>query len=195
MVIIITCPPGSLLELLYELLQFPRCDKTIPYFSLDHTFKVIYFPIFIRDFIIEHGNDSTARLLLSREKWPDIDISLAVNTIESRRKLKDKLPAWYGCPDLIYPNTISAEQCSSAETAALKASIAASLVQDRAARIADLTGGLGADSCAFRDAGFEVLYISLIYRLGKMGIRTGVFKQGLKKLDLNTEIEYYHKRS
>ena len=111
-----------------------------------------------RDFIIEHGNDSTARLLLSREKWPDIDISLAVNTIESRRKLKDKLPAWYGCPDLIYPNTISAEQCSSAETAALKASIAAGFVHDRAARIADLTGGLGADSCAFRDAGFEVLY-------------------------------------
>ena len=42
--------------------------------------------------------------------------------------------------------------------------------------------------------GFEVLYISLIYRLGKIGIKTGVFKQGLKKLDLKTDIEYYHKR-
>ena len=116
-----------------------------------------------RDFILEHAEDDTAALLLARDKWPGIDMSLAVNTIESRRKLKAKLPAWYGCTELIYPNTISAEQCSSAETAALKASVAASLVgQGRKpgfrGRIADLTGGLGADSCAFREAGFKVLY-------------------------------------
>ena len=121
-----------------------------------------------RDFILGHAEDDTAALLLAREKWPDIDMSLAVNTIESRRKLKAKLPAWYGCPDLIYPNTISAEQCSSSETAALKASVAASLAaHDKMAaeekpafrgHIADLTGGLGADSCAFREAGFKVLY-------------------------------------
>ena len=116
-----------------------------------------------RDFILEHAEDDTAALLLARDKWPDIDMSLAVNTIESRRKLKAKLPAWYGCTELIYPNTISAEQCSSAETAALKASVAASLVgQGRKPGfrgcIADLTGGLGADSCAFREAGFKVLY-------------------------------------
>lgn len=121
-----------------------------------------------RDFILEHAEDDTAALLLARDKWPDIDMSLAVNTIESRRKLRAKLPAWYGCPDLIYPNTISAEQCSSAETAALKTSVAARLAahdkmgaQEKPAfrgRIADLTGGLGADSCAFREAGFKVLY-------------------------------------
>ena len=80
-----------------------------------------------RDFILEHAEDDTAALLLARDKWPDIDMSLAVNTIESRRKLRVKLPAWYGRPDLIYPNTISAEQCSSAETAALKTSVAARL--------------------------------------------------------------------
>ena len=153
----------------------------------DLKFKIcIFAPDFLkymtafRDFILEHAEDDTAALLLARGKWPEIDMSLAVNTIESRRKIKAKLPAWYGCPDLIYPNTISAEQCSSAETAALKTSVAARLVahdkiaakdiisasgaiaaQDKPVfrgRIADLTGGLGADSCAFREAGFKVLY-------------------------------------
>ena len=122
-----------------------------------------------RDFILEHENDDTSRLLLSRDKWPEIDISLAVSTIESRRKLRDKVPAWYAHPELTYPRKLSAEQCSSEETAALKARIAGGLANDAAAhgkdgdgragrRLADLTGGLGVDTAAFCAAGFEVLY-------------------------------------
>ena len=61
------------------------------------------------DFILEHENDDTSRLLLSRDKWPEIDISLAVSTIESRRKLRDKVPAWYAHPELTYPRKLSAE--------------------------------------------------------------------------------------
>ena len=74
-----------------------------------------------KDFILIHENDDTARLLLSKSQWPDVDMSLAVNTIESRRKLKSKVPSWYSCPELVYPNRISAEQCSSEDTARLKA--------------------------------------------------------------------------
>lgn len=113
-----------------------------------------------KDFILIHENDDTARLLLSKAQWPDVDMSLAVNTIESRRKLKSKVPSWYSCPELVYPNRISAEQCSSEDTARLKADIAARLVRENGGemRIADLTGGLGVDAAAFRKAGFEVLY-------------------------------------
>lgn len=114
-----------------------------------------------KEFILEHENDDTARLILSKDKWPDIDMPLAANTIESRLRLRTKVPSWYSCPDLVYPNRISAEQCSSSETAELKAEIALRLVggnAEKTMRIADLTGGLGVDTEAFRKAGFEVLY-------------------------------------
>lgn len=129
------------------------------------------------NFILEHEHDDTSRLLLSKDRWPEIDMSLAVNTIESRRKIRTKLPSWYACPGLIFPRKLSAEQCSSEETAMLKASIAARLFtqedrgevlqnQDREKPldnkpkplVADLTGGLGADDWAFCKAGFQVHY-------------------------------------
>ena len=39
-------------------------------------------------------NDDPSKLLLSRSKWPGIDMDLAVNCIESRRKLKNKVKEW-----------------------------------------------------------------------------------------------------
>jgi hypothetical protein len=44
------------------------------------------------EFIIQHEKDDTAKLLLGRGKWPEIDIDLAVNTIECRKAIKAKLP-------------------------------------------------------------------------------------------------------
>ena len=128
-----------------------------------------------RDFIIAHADDDCDRLLLSKEKWPDMDVRAAVNCIISRRKLKGKLPSWWAEEELFYPNTLSAEQCSGEEAAALKAGIALGLLNEdipldisnketafgkehRTPRIADLTGGLGVDSWSFARAGAEVLY-------------------------------------
>lgn len=45
-------------------------------------------------------------------------------------------------------------------------------------------------SCKY---GFGVLGISLKYRLAKMGFKSKIFKPDAKKLDLDTEIEYYFK--
>ena len=66
----------------------------------------------LKDFILAHADDDCGRLLLGRDRWRDIDMRTAVNIIESRRKLKSKLPQWYASEGLIYPNTLSAEQCS-----------------------------------------------------------------------------------
>ncbi len=123
-------------------------------------------------FITLHENDDTAALLLSKNKWKDIDISLAVNTIETRKRLKSKVPSWYAVPELIYPYRLSGEQCSSEETAILKASIAEKLLKESLSdktsdnpetgrcgfRIADLTGGMGIDSFAFSKIAETVLY-------------------------------------
>ena len=75
-------------------------------------------------FIQKHASDETARLILDRKKYPEIDIDLAVNCIESRRKLKGKVPEWYENPNLIFPLKLSAEQCSSSATGSYKANLA-----------------------------------------------------------------------
>ena len=125
-----------------------------------------------KNFILEHENDDPARLLLSKGKWKDIDTGLAANTIISRKKLKGKVPEWYAEAGLIFPSSVSAEQCSSQATAEYKAVLARRLYQETlqgstgnagkagsgGMRIADLTGGLGVDSRAFSKTAEHVLY-------------------------------------
>ena len=115
----------------------------------------------LEEFIISHSEDDTSRLILGRDKWPDVDVPLAVNIIECRRKIRQKLPEWYAVPGLIYPDRICAEQSSSSFTANYKASVAGRILSSIAAdgrRIADLTGGLGVDSLAFSAVADKVLY-------------------------------------
>lgn len=110
-------------------------------------------------FAYAHRDDDTARLALNKDKWPDIDIHLAIESIESRKKLKNKVQAWYSKPELIFPARLSAEQCSSTATGLYKAEIAARIAEDKEQfRIADLTGGLGVDSWFFSKKASEVLY-------------------------------------
>ena len=98
------------------------------------------------DFILQHEGEDPVRLLLSRDRFPDVDMDLAVSTLEVRRRLRTKVPQWYAVPSLVYPNRLCGEQCSSSGTAFYKARIAAGL------------GGLGVDSWAFSQVAEEVLY-------------------------------------
>ena len=83
-------------------------------------------------FIVENEGADTVRLVMSSREWPSpgdaglagLDAkSLAVNTIEGRKKLRKKLPEWVACSRLVYPSTLCTEQCSSSDTARYKASI------------------------------------------------------------------------
>ena len=129
------------------------------------------------EFIREHENDDTSALLLARHRFPDIDIDLAVTTIECRRRLRRKVPSWYAVPSLRFPSRLAAEQCSSEETALVKARIAHSIAA-KGRRIADLTGGMGVDSWAFSRVFGEVLYNEMQpalaeatqENLGKLGV-------------------------
>ena len=84
-------------------------------------------PMSFADFILQHDADDPVRLLLARDKYPDVDIGLAVTTLEVRRKLRTKVPEWYAVPSLVYPFRLSGEQCSSSETAKYKALLALGL--------------------------------------------------------------------
>ena len=109
------------------------------------------------EFILLHDADDLGALALSRDRFAGEveDFDLALNTLEARRKLRSKVPEWVALPQLRYPLRLSAEQCSSTQTARYKASVAANC---STTRIADLTGGLGVDSWAFAEVFDEVLY-------------------------------------
>lgn len=102
---------------------------------------------------------------------------------ENLRRLTLKLPEWTPfASELIIPSRLSCEQCSSSQTASYKAQLACRIVSPEPCngfvngtrgndcgledtnsapelcRIADLSGGLGADSWAFASAGFSVFY-------------------------------------
>ena len=112
----------------------------------------------LAEFVSQHLYDDTSRLILDRRKWPEIDMELAVNCIESRRKLRGKVQRWYDEPGLVFPFKLSAEQCSSSATGAYKATLAEKIVGSGQWKIADLTGGLGVDSWFFSQKASHVLY-------------------------------------
>lgn len=100
-------------------------------------------------FIVENGNADTVRLVMACKKWPvpedaelaELDAkSLAVNTIEGRRRLRKKLPEWVACTGLVYPSSLCAEQCSSSDTARYKASIVQRIFNEYAGTVASMVG-------------------------------------------------------
>ena len=115
-------------------------------------------------FVSEHINDDTTRLIMNRAKWPEIDMDLAVNCIESRRKLKGKMQEWCDEPRLVFPRRLSAEQCSSSATGAYKADFAARIASG-GFKLADLTGGLGVDSWFFSKKASQVMYCEMLPEL------------------------------
>ncbi len=143
----------------------------------------------LTEFVNDHLNDDTTRLILDKARWPEIDMDLAVNCIESRRKLRGKVQEWYDEPELIFPYKLSAEQCSSSATGSYKAGLAAKIAltvhtelpprhsglpserhsgldpESPRFRIADLTAGLGVDSWFFSKTASEVLYNEMQPRL------------------------------
>ena len=83
---------------------------------------------------------------------------------EPLRRVLEKVPGWKGVEGLKVPSLLNAEQCSSAQTALYKASLA-SRIAGPAARVADLTGGLGVDSYFLSRVASEVLYLERDPRL------------------------------
>lgn len=107
----------------------------------------------LKEFILRHETDSTAELMLHRDRWPSIDMQVAVRCIQGRAKARNKLPVWYAEPGLLYPQSLSLEQCSSQATALYKQRFVRE--GDRAA---DLTGGLGVDTWSLAHAAASIDY-------------------------------------
>ncbi len=105
-----------------------------------------------KDWILQHELDSVAEIALHYRQKTDLPLSELLNQLKGRQIAKQKLPSWYANLDVIYPDGLILEQCSSEVTAKFKSQFAEQKT------VVDLTGGLGIDSLAFSTVAKEVLY-------------------------------------
>lgn len=91
------------------------------------------------EFIATHRNDDVRTLAFKRADG--VNMPLALEQIAGYQKARRKLPQWSGVDGMLFPPSLSMEQCSSEQTALYKASLLASC----SGSFADLTGGFGVD--------------------------------------------------
>lgn len=91
------------------------------------------------EFIATHRNDDVR--ILAFKSANGVDMPLALEQIAGYQKARRKLPQWSGVEGMLFPPSLSMEQCSSEQTALYKVSLLAS----RSGSFADLTGGFGVD--------------------------------------------------
>ena len=101
-------------------------------------------------FIREHRTDDVRKLALASHP-KDIGIQYALTQISGWQAARTKLPLWADTDGIIYPKHLSLEQCTSQYIAQYKASFIKQLLGSNL-RMADITGGMGAD-CYFMSFG------------------------------------------
>ena len=99
-------------------------------------------------FVQDHLDEDPAGLLFKYQGKVAFDLKTAVQQIAARQKASKKLPTWSKNLKLLFPASISVEQCSSEQTAAFKSA------GRRGGWMIDLTGGFGVD-CYHLSQGFE----------------------------------------
>jgi 16S rRNA G966 N2-methylase RsmD len=82
--------------------------------------------------------------------FKDMNYPFAIRQISGYQHIVNKIPDWYACPDILFPPTLSLEQCSSQQTACYKRDLMKTIIrkqkQEQTISGADLTGGFGVDA-------------------------------------------------
>ena len=97
------------------------------------------------EFVQKHRDEDPTKLLLQKDRYPDVDIAMAAQLIEGKRQASTKWPTLAACNQIIYPPKLNREQSSSEATAKHKLSVVTSMTHP-IVTIADLTGGMGIDT-------------------------------------------------
>jgi hypothetical protein len=116
-----------------------------------------------RRYVAAHLHDDPAHLALQARRHPNLPVPELVRQIQARQKARTKLPTWADNQDLIFPPALSVEQASSERTATYKAALVTG-----ATRLADLTGGFGADAAHFAAVVEQVDYVERDARLAQV---------------------------
>lgn len=104
------------------------------------------------DFIEEHIDDDTGRLMLSMHGCAlPFSLDFAVTQIEARRKTARKLSNFTRYREFLFPSLLSAEQASHQAVARFHASLT-----EGCGNVADITAGLGIDAMTIASAAAHV---------------------------------------
>lgn len=109
----------------------------------------------IQDFINKNLNEDSTKLALKKNPFPEVNYSVLINQIITKKKAKEKLPTWFLLENIIYPEKISIEQTSSETTAKYKASLVSG------EKLIDCTGGFGIDDYYFSKHFKSVIHCEL----------------------------------
>lgn len=104
------------------------------------------------DWVQEHENEPVPELALRYASRKDLPLKELLIQVKGRQTARNKLPTFFAHPEILYPDTMILEQCSSEEAAEHKAAWAEGKI------VADLTGGLGIDTLAFAKTAAKVFY-------------------------------------
>ncbi|WP_317195559.1 THUMP-like domain-containing protein [Echinicola shivajiensis] len=110
----------------------------------------------------DHLDEDPAQLLLKHHQIQDLDIKEAVQQISARKKAQHKLPSWVANLHVIFPASISLEQCSSEQTANFKARLV------KGQSLVDLTGGFGVDTYFLGQQFEKVVYLERQEKLAEI---------------------------
>ena len=97
----------------------------------------------IQRFINDNIGVDVAKLALAKNPFSDVIWTEILNQITVKSKIKDKLPAFFATPNILYPSKISSEQTSSELAAIYKSELISG------ESLIDLTGGFGVDTYFF----------------------------------------------
>ena len=109
----------------------------------------------IQDFINKNLNEDSTKLALKKNPFAEVNYSVLINQIITKKKAKEKLPTWFLLENIIYPEKISIEQTSSETTAKYKASLVSG------EKLIDCTGGFGIDDYYFSKHFKSVIHCEL----------------------------------
>ncbi len=115
----------------------------------------------MQEFIQDHLTDDVRQLALQSNKYPNLDMSFALQQIAGRQRVKDKLPSWCACLQTVFPPQINLEQCSSESTAQYKVSWLREVLSNDIdlKSFVDLTGGFGVDTFTLSTAFHKGHYV------------------------------------
>jgi 16S rRNA G966 N2-methylase RsmD len=114
-------------------------------------------------FIREHIKEDVRKLALQTHGMKDMNYPFVIRQISGYQHIVNKIPDWYACPDILFPPTLSLEQCSSQQTACYKRDLMKTIIrkqkQEQTISGADLTGGFGVDAYYLSEVFDRFLYV------------------------------------
>lgn len=106
-----------------------------------------------QNYIAAHLQDDVRQLALKGCKDASVDLPFALQQISARQQIRHKLPALAAHANVVFPERLPLEQCSSELTARYKATLI------KGTHLADLTGGFGIDTLYIAENFQNVEYV------------------------------------